>query len=364
MPGRSSFVRFFVVSVLSAATFTGTLAQEKPTLKPSDYGQWEVLRGAKLSNDGRWLLVQIGRVDGETYTVIRNCDTPDRIAVQNVGKAEFSEDSKWVAYIVGPSRKEAEALREQKKPVETKLCLKNLATGAETLFERAQNFVFTRNSKCLVVTKQPVSEQANVADLEVYNLTDRSSVVLTNVALFDINRDGNIIGIVVESGPKSRGVQLFFPETNTLSQVLWGKEMVSSLRFAPKSNALAFYVGAENEKKVGLSNSIYYYRDVSKDTKPQVFDQNDSKDFPKDYRIVEAPIGMPDDGSYIEFGITRWEDKIQTSGKPEEKPNVDVWHYKDIDAYPLQQRRAQFEKEPSFSMPLEGRQVHSCFFGD
>jgi len=348
MPVRQRCNKAIFATVVFLATISGASAQDKPTLKVSDYGQWEVLRGASLSNDGRWMIVQIGRVDGETYTVIRNCDTPDKVMVQNVGPAAFSEDSQWAAYIVGPSRKESAALREQKKPIETRLVLKNMATGAEKVFDKVQNFVFTESSKFLVMAKQQAAEQTGAGDLEVYNLTDGNSVVLTNVALFDVNKKGDVLALVIESGPKSRGVQLFFPETNTVKQLYWGKDMVSSLRFAPKTNALAFYVGAENEKKVGLSNSIYYYRDAAKDSKPEIFSPTDSKEFPKDYRIVEAPIGMPDDGSYVEFGIAKWEDKIQPTGKPEDKPNVDVWHYKDVDAYPLQQKRAQYERNRAF----------------
>ncbi len=347
---HSSFrcVKALVWACAATVLAGSAIAQDKPTLKISDYGQWEMLRRASISNDGRWMIIQVGRVDGETYTVIRNCDTPDKILLQNVGTAEFSEDSKWAAYLIGPSKKEADALREQKKPIETKLGLKNMATGTETVFEKVQNFSFTENSKFLVMAKQQAPDQPGAGDLVVYNLGDGTSITLTNVALYDINKQGDIIALVIESGPKSRGVQLFYPETNSVKQLLWGKDMVSSLGFAPKSNALAFYVGTENEKKVGLSNTVYHYKDVTKSLKPEIFNPNDSKEFPKDYRIVEAPIGMPDDGSYVEFGIGKWEDKVQPSGKPEDKPNVDVWHYKDNDAYPLQQRRSQYEKNRAF----------------
>ena len=39
-------------------------AQEKHPVTSEDYGRWETLREGALSPDGRWLVYEIGRVNG------------------------------------------------------------------------------------------------------------------------------------------------------------------------------------------------------------------------------------------------------------------------------------------------------------
>jgi len=59
--------------LLALAPISGA-AQERPTLTPDDYGQWESLTfgGTALSPDGQWLAYGIRRVNEETEIRIRS----------------------------------------------------------------------------------------------------------------------------------------------------------------------------------------------------------------------------------------------------------------------------------------------------
>jgi dienelactone hydrolase len=320
----------------------------KRTLKPNDYGLWEMLSFAKLSNDGRWFAYAASKIEGDRRMVIRNVDSPQQVEVPNAVNAEFSEDSKWVAYTIGPSRKEADEARQKKQPFEPKLVLKNLASGEERTYEAVQQFRFLKTSKFLLVgslPSQPAKEGGS--DLTVVNLETGAQLVIGNVANLASNESGTCVALEIDSGGKYGGVQLLDPATSSLKTAYWGKEGVTGLTWAKKSDTLAFFVGKDDDKKEGPWN-VFALVTAVQNAAPAIAIVDPAKldGFPKDYRIAEfAGLDLSDDGKSVVFGIRKWEDKKKpVAGNPEDKPDVDVWHYKDIDPQPLQQKQASRER--------------------
>jgi len=70
---------------------------------------------------------------------------------------------------------------------------------------------------------------------------------------------------------------------------------------------------------------------------------------PEGMRIAEdAALDLSDDGVRVFFGIRAWEEKKKPEGKPEDKPGVEVWHWKDLDVMPLQKRLEPMERRRAF----------------
>ena len=138
---------FLILGAISSAT-----AQTKRTLKPEDYGQWEMLANQQITGDGRWLSYELPRVDGDSRLMIKSSDGPEKQEVPNATDAVFSDDSKWCGYLVGVSKVVADKLKEEKKPVITKFGLKNLSTGTELSYEGIQSFKFLKGSHYLILS--------------------------------------------------------------------------------------------------------------------------------------------------------------------------------------------------------------------
>src|ERR1044071_797119 len=105
--------------------------QTKKFVTPDDAKSWEMLVGARISNDGRWFAYGVGLVDGDGRLMLRSCDGPEKWVTPIGANAQFSDDSKWVAYTIGLPKAEMDKLRDQKKQPETKMGLRNLGTGEE-----------------------------------------------------------------------------------------------------------------------------------------------------------------------------------------------------------------------------------------
>src|SRR2546429_518162 len=116
-------------SVLTIAAATLIFGQSKPVATLTDYGKWETLGPAVLSPDGQWLSHQIRRSDG-TYE-LRVSGIKTHVAAFGTDAA-FSADSRWVAYAVGVSDTEEDKLKKAKKPVQKKLGVLDLKSGAAT----------------------------------------------------------------------------------------------------------------------------------------------------------------------------------------------------------------------------------------
>src|SRR5262245_48653111 len=120
-------------------------AQRPRMLEPAGYGRWEqlVAQRTPLSPDGRWLVYGITRANRDTELRVQSSD--GGAVVKTVGFAEqpsFSDDSRWLAYLIGFSEEQEAQLRKDKKPLHKKLGLLELATGREITLDGIESFAF------------------------------------------------------------------------------------------------------------------------------------------------------------------------------------------------------------------------------
>ena len=102
-------------------------------LQPEDYERWEqlVAQPTPLSPDGTWLLYGINRSNRQNELRIQPSDGGTAIAIPFGERPVFSEDSKWLAYLIGFSEEQEAKLRKDKKPLHKQLGLLEL-DGVET----------------------------------------------------------------------------------------------------------------------------------------------------------------------------------------------------------------------------------------
>jgi len=111
--------------------------QNKKPPVPADYGQWEALtfggrQSGKLSPDGKWLAYGVNRSNGNNELRLARTDGETTKTVAFGLEPAFSADSRWAAYAIGRSETQEEKLRKEKKPIQNKLGLTNLATGEQS----------------------------------------------------------------------------------------------------------------------------------------------------------------------------------------------------------------------------------------
>lgn len=337
--------------VLLLACSLAPAQSAKKFVTPEDSKHWETLAGARISNDGRWFAYGVNLIDGDGRLIVRSCDGPEKWTTPVGSAAQFSEDSKWVGYWISPPKAEADKLRAAKKPIERKLGLRNLATGAEQVFDAVQSWQFLKTSKYVLIQKNRAEGQTKGgADLLVMSLSDDARLTIGNVANVSPNESGTLVALGLDSANGEKGIQILDPETMSLRTLAWSKSNYPQLVWAEKKDAVAYLVGTPDEKKEGDRHEIVLATDLTaRNPTQKTFDPSKFGDFPKDFRIVDfGGLDVSEDAASIGFGIKAWEDKKKPEGKPEEKATVDIWHYKDIEPMPQQSRTAEGKKRENY----------------
>src|ERR1019366_6639963 len=69
--------------------------------------------------------------------------TPGAAAAGGGGGPTFSDDGKWVAFTAYPLTRDAKRMRRDRRPIQTKVTLVELATGKKMEFEKTRRFAFS-----------------------------------------------------------------------------------------------------------------------------------------------------------------------------------------------------------------------------
>src|SRR4051812_9519330 len=134
-------------------------AQPKPTLKPADYAKWETLGQAAISPDGKWVAYDIRRTGGDNELRISPAAGGKPYTVAFCSQPAFSADSKWLACEATVSETDQDKLRKARKPVQNKLQIVDLSTGAATAVDDIQSFAFSTVDPQLAFKRYPPARE-------------------------------------------------------------------------------------------------------------------------------------------------------------------------------------------------------------
>lgn len=215
-------------SPTSAATSTVTRTAGNKQMTPADLKAWKSIRSTVLSNDGKWFAYVLAPNEGDASVVVRQTAqgaTEQRFAIGELpapagnpfggggGPATLaiSGDSKWVAFTIYPTQRDARRLRQQRRPVQNKIAVVNLASGQKMEFDKIRRFAFSGDKPQVIAlygysAEPPAAgptergngaaaaasaSRSEGADLVLYTLTTGSVINIGNVGDFAFDESGN-----------------------------------------------------------------------------------------------------------------------------------------------------------------------------
>lgn len=368
-----------LVAVTAAASNFPLQAQStngKRPITPDDYGQWEQLGTARLSNDGTWMAYPINRVNEENELRVRSVDGDELIVVPYGANAVFSEDGRWLAYSIGVSEEERRKLEEQNKPIHEKLGLRDLVSGDSLIIDDVAGYAFSDDGAYLAMRRyQPEgrsqNRESNGADLVVRTLTSGVDVNFGNVSGFAWQEEGTLLALLVDAeGQAGNGVQLFDPATGVLRTLDSKPARYTGLTWKEEDDDLAVLrVRADDDRYEDSTHVILAWTGLAgRNPRKRVFDPDSVAGFPAETRIVSfRSLRWSDDGETLFFGIKDRERKSETASDSttskddstaaeapdddggDEKPStVQIWHSADVDIYPEQKVNAGRDRNENY----------------
>jgi dipeptidyl aminopeptidase/acylaminoacyl peptidase len=395
--------------IVLALTFLAApvLAQAQvPAAPPSprpigllDILSWKAIRGAVLSPDGQWFAYLLSPQEGDAEVIVRQTKgtTEHKFPVGEArfGSMGFSDDSKFCAFMIYPTAKEAKVLRREKKTPESgaKAALLNLATGVKLEFEKIKSFAFSReNPGWLALLKNAPEGQAREkekwsgSDLILRELATAKDLTFGNVAEFAFDKKGQWLAMIIDAyGQGGNGVAVRNMATGVVSSLDSDKANYKSLTWTEKGEALACLKGKEEkgfeDKFYGVVGFTGFVPAPAQKGAPQAppgiqksaYDPKDDKSFPQGLTISpNRPPQWTDDLDAILFGIHEPKKKEEGAKGPgaaadqpappaaaapaesdEDIPDLVLWHWQDKRLQSQQQVEAS--RDQSFSYLAEYR---------
>jgi dipeptidyl aminopeptidase/acylaminoacyl peptidase len=370
-------------------------------LTPADLKAWKTIRTPVVSNDGKWFAYVLAPNEGDATVVVRQTSegaTEQRFPIGEppapagnpfgggpaASTLAISGDSKYVAFTVFPTQREARRLRQQRRPVQNKVVVVNLASGQKTEFDKIRRFAFSGDKPLVVALYGYAPEAPNAAangsnaggagaaqaagrpegaDLLLYTLATGSIINIGNVGDFAFDESGNYLAYTIDAHDQiGNGVQLRELRTDVVRPLDSEQAVYRRLTWADSGNAFAVLRGKPDSAAKDTAYSVVAFTGIGTAMqKKAIFDAASRSDFPSGMRVSpdRAP-HVADDLGEVFFGIREAKPKAATevmasrdsapprtpivqAGAPgeggarnqprvdqdDENPTLVLWHWKD-----------------------------------
>jgi len=397
-------VLLFALALVSPLPFkaSGQAAQEaakaQRPIEMADSLAWKRIASPTVSGDGQWFAHKLTPNEGDSELVLRRLSDGKewRFAVgESQGFAgpifgdgpvarevAFSDDSKWFAFTVSPTFKDGKKLKKERKPLQNKVVVVNLATEKKVEFEKVKRFGFSgENSAWIALHKygaespapasgaapagpspsaSPAPDKPTGSDLILRELATGNELNVGNVSDFAFNKKGDWLAWTIDANEKSgNGVQVRNMASGAVLPLDSDKALYKGLNWTEKGDALAAVKGVEDKGYEDKLYSVVGFTGFAPGApKKTVYDPREDKSFPAGLTV--SPNRNPswtEDRSALLFGIHEVKKKKADKGKegdarpdvvaasampkkPEddtEKPDLVLWHWKDNRLQPQQQ---------------------------
>ncbi len=351
-----NFMRSFIsISIIIILTFAGNnqlnAQSKKESLSFDDVRQWRT-SSVTLSDDGEWYTKLYSLFDkpetqkdstkenqsaekiNEYYQednqtdVLYICSSKDGVKyeIPSGSNPVFSAASDWIAYQVKPKSE-----NKKDKKDKTSIELKHLESGFTVKYECGATYRFFEDKNYFI--------SADKNSLLIYDLDNRREHYIGNIGEYVTDKESEYIAYTIASEDKlGNGIYIYDLSKMTTRALETGNFIYSNLSWNSSKNALAAYKYNETEKKIDYSNmNIVVISGIdSEKSKSAEYPVKNIKGIPENMGLAVKSKKYPNeitwsnDGDRLFLKIKEYEqDEKKTDTDNEEKPTVQVWHWKD-----------------------------------
>ena len=339
---------FSILAVASSAQ----QSDAKRAMRIEDYARWRSIVSTALSDDGNWMTYGYRRHRGDDTLYVKHLGGDEEFLVPRGIEPQFSDDSRWVAYVIATPFEEAERLRKDDKPVPQRAGLLYLATGDTITWDDVTSFQFAKGSGYLAVKKAAADTRAEHkgTDLLLRDLSRGYDELLGNVSEFGFNKPGTMLAHTVDAAGRSgNGLYVSFLTTG-VRRVLDSDTLVyARLTWDEEGAALAVLKGIKPDSATERENRLIAFTNISADPDRWELDPATVPDLPDSMVISErGSLSWSEDLSRVIFGIRRQEAEFE---EDEDEPiaDVDIFHWSDDRLQTVQARRANSDRNFTYT---------------
>ncbi len=395
--------------------------QSQRPIQLTDILAWKHIQAAAVSNDGHWFAYRLAPAEGDAEVVVRDLQSgkeqrfaigdpsstapPPTAAPARPPAAEgaggssgpaFSADSHWVAFAVYPTEREAKRLKKDRKPIQTKAVLVELATGRKTEFEKIRRFAFSGEKSSAIALQrygpEPGPTPAGAAgangangatpperpagsDLLLYDLASGAEINFGNVSEFAFDKPGAWLAWLVDAQDKAgNGLELRNMASGAVQSLDHAAAVYKGLAWTEKGDGLAVLRGADDKAFEDKLYALVAFKDFGAGgpATRTLFDPRQDNDFPSGMTISgNRNPSWTEDLSAVTFGIHELKPKKAKDGAAPgddeakngapaggggrgpaaadaDTPDLVIWHWKDPRLQSMQQVQENADRNFSY----------------
>lgn len=334
-------------------------AQERPTLTPADYARWESLGVSELSPDGHWLAYTVSRVDGDADLHYRAIVRDSTHVVKHGSRPVFSSNGRWLAYAIGRSTAEREALQAAGQPSRTKVAITELRSGATSVIDDIADFEFSADGSFITLHGYADPGRTGGHTVLVRDLDRAISVSFGNIAGVKWQDEGSLLAMIVHGENRAgNGIRTFDPHTGVMRTLESDTAEYTGLVWRDGADDLAVLRVLPDKAYDDPAHSVIVWRGVNSPAPIRaVLNPAATTTFPAAHRIVDnRDLRWSDDGRTLFVGLRKWIPRSVSAGGDssvaappvtKDTAGVAVWRADDVDIVPELEVQAMFERSRS-----------------
>lgn len=349
--------RFFTLILGLLVISQAGYGQEKKALSLEDYAQWNRITNASISPNGNWATYSYAPNEGDSKFHVRAIDGDTLHTVMNGKQVSFSEDSKWVAYLVDPSKKDADKLRASKKPVQSHLQLLNLSSNTAIDVKSTRSFSFSDASNYMAIHKFAGDSKADHSgsDLILRDLNGNQNLNIGNVSSYAFNKSGTLFAYLVDADADSgNGIYVIDLQNLRTWPLHTGAFSYSQMTWNENGDRVAALFGNKADGNMQRDNTLFWSNSLTAGMTSggsQNTYTTSADNFPDNMVISEyARLTWNENNTQLYFGVKAQQKEVKKEDML--KANVDVWHWKDEQVQTTQIVRANRERRSTYAAVL------------
>jgi dipeptidyl aminopeptidase/acylaminoacyl peptidase len=387
-----------LVFVLALLALVPVAAQNgaKRAFELEDILAYRGLGTTSLAPNGQWIAYRMSPLQGDSEVFVKSTGT-DKVWTIPVGEGAggataFSSDSAWVAASTSLMRREAEAARRARRPIQSSVAIVNLATGDKVTIPKIRRFEFSgemsgwialhrygpdapggaagaavegggrggRGGGAGAGANAPRDTRPRGTDLILRDLKNGTEINIGNVSEFAFNKSGKYLALVIDAADQAgNGIQVRDMAAGTVTSLETDKAFYERMSWTREGDAIVALKGTDDRQWRERLFSVVGFTGFGSGTpKRTTYNPAEDKTFPAGMSISgnRAPV-WTDSRDAIVFGIAKLTKVERPAGgrgaaagentegqeggggrgagaatndeNNTERPNLVIWHYKD-----------------------------------
>ena len=357
-------------------------AQEKRSLRHSDYDAWESVLSESINKNGQWIGSLINPQEGDgRLEIISFSNSSQKLMIPRVKNWKFSPNGFYAIGHIYPQNElvKGEKLKKVKKedlPKDSLLIVHLADQRIEKLPLLKSYEIPSKESQWLgylLETEKPnVSKESNKSDstqtenkstkaapktdgnvLVVRSWSGDKKMEFERVTSFGFSEEGSLLYYVQAGMDKKENPSFFLLDLKTGQSKLIEdqKKIISTVAFSGNLKNIAYLATADSAKAKTPYFDLKLY-EVDKGISSQIASKTTLRSGKSGRVSQHGRLLFSEDNQKLLFGLTedykKFDYEEDTTLLDEDRVSLDIWGWQDLDIQPMQLKNANREKQKSY----------------